>query len=556
MLSFLETPGDIKRFLEIMRVFLKYGWETSREVTQMKGKYPFLKCLEGSEECKEEIPGPVKLRKIFEELGPTFIKFGQMLSTRPDLVKEEYIEEMKKLQDNVPPFPFEETEKIIKEELGKSVDTLFKHFEKTPVAAASIGQVHLATMHNGRRVAVKVQRPNITRIIGEDLRIMKFIAELVEKNITETHYYNPTNIAKEFGETIMKELDYKREATNAEHFGMNFRNDANIVIPKVYRDYSTAKVLTLERVQGRKISKFFHSKKSQLKKEIASLYTDCFFRQMLVYGFFQADPHPGNVFVHIRKNKPILSLVDFGMIGRLNEESINNVAAMIVLIVERNVKGLTRQLQAMGVIDSLDDEQKFMLDLADIMDYFYDIGYEKIDFEGFGNALIRAMVKHKARVPQEYLLFLRSISVAQNTVETLDPNFNLVEKATPYIQKIMEEKTKPGYLIRAFRDNYFEFDRLIKRLPESMLKIFKKLEEDDLKVSIEAKNIDELSRSLKKSSNTISISLIVSALILGSGIMLFTNIQTAMGNTADIGAAGFLAAMIIGLLAVMRALRG
>lgn len=555
MLSFLETPGDIKRFLEIMRIFLKYGWESSRQIKQMKGKYPFLKCLDGSEECREDIPGPVKLRRIFEELGPTFIKFGQMLSTRPDLVKEEYIAELKKLQDEVPPFPFEETKRIIKEELGKTIDTLFKHFEKEPVAAASIGQVHLAALHNGKQVAVKVQRPYIERIIAEDLRILRFIAELVEKNIRETQYYNPTSIAREFSETIMKELDYKREATNAEHFGMNFKGEANIAIPKVYRNYTTAKVLTLERVQGRKISKFFHSKSSQLKKDIANLYTDCFFRQMLVYGFFQADPHPGNIFVHVSKNKPVLGLVDFGMIGRLNEESIDNVAEMIVLIVERNVKGLTRQLQAMGVIDSLDDERQFMLDLADVMDYFYNVSYEKIDFAGFGNALIKAMVKHKARVPQEYLLFLRSMSVAQNTVELLDPHFNLIEKAAPYIKKIMEEKTKPGYLIRTFRDNYFEFDRLVKRLPESLINIFKKLENEDLKVSIEAKNIDELGRSLRRSSNTLSISLIMSALILASGMMLFTGIDTIIGNTADIGAVGFLAVLVIGLLIIMRALR-
>jgi ubiquinone biosynthesis protein len=555
MLSFLETPGDIKRFLEIMRVFLKYGWESSRKIKQMKGKYPFLKCLEGSEKCNEELPGPVKLRKIFEELGPTFIKFGQMLSTRPDLVKEEYINELRRLQDDAPPFPFEDARETIKQELGKSIESIFRHFEKEPVAAASIGQVHLATLKNGRQVAVKVQRPNIEQVISEDLRIMSFIAELVEKNIRETQYYNPTNIAKEFGETILKEIDYKREATNAERFGMNFKGDPNIVIPKVYRDYSTRRVLTLERVQGRRISKLFHNKKKGVRKEIADIYTDCFFRQMLVHGFFQADPHPGNIFIQLHKGKPIMSLVDFGMIGRLNEESRDNIAAMIVLIVGRNVKGLTRQLQAMHVIDRLDDEQKFMLDLADIMDYFYDVGYEKIDFEGFGNALIRAMVKHRARVPQEYLLFLRSISVAQNTVETLDPNFNLVGKATPYIQKIMEEKTKPGYLIRSFRDNYFEFDRFVKRLPESLMNILKKLEDEDIKVSIEAKNIDELSRSLKKSSNTISISLIMSALMLASGLMIFTSIDTGIGNTSDLGAVGFVAAMVIGLLIVMRTLR-
>ncbi len=555
MLSFLETPGDIKRFLEIMRVFLKYGWKSSKDLKKMKGDYPFLDKLNGTQQIGEEIPGPVKLKRIFEELGPTFIKFGQMLSTRPDLIKEEYIIELRKLQDEAPAFPYEETEKIIKTELGKNIKTIFKSFEKEPVAAASIGQVYLATLHDGRHVAVKVQRPNILHTIEEDLRIMGFIAELVEKNIKETQYYNPTNIAEEFGETIMKELDYKREATNAEHFGINFKNDPTVTIPKIFWDYTTMKVITLERVKGRKISKFFHNKKKELKKEIATNFIDCFFKQIFVYGFFQADPHPANVLVHIHKDKPVISLIDFGMVGRLMKDTRDNFAAMLVLMVERNVKGLTRQLQAMGLIDHLDDEKKFMLDLAEIMDYFYDISYDKIDFAGFGNAMIRTMVKHKAQIPQEYLLFLRGMSVAQNTVETLDPTVNLMARAEPYIRTIMEEKMKPGYLIRTFKDNYFEFDRLIKRLPDSLIKIFGKLEEEDLKISIEATNIDALSKSLIKSSNTVSISLIVAALILGSGMLLFTDINTTIGNTTEIGAVGFIVAGVIGLLVVMRALK-
>ncbi len=555
MLSFLETPGDIKRFLEIMRVFLKYGWETSKEMKGMKERFPFLSRLEGSYEGGKEIPGPVKLRKIFEELGPTFIKFGQMLSTRPDLVKEEYINELKKLQDEAPPFDFVEVKHIVKNELKKPIDSIFKRFEKNPVAAASIGQVHLAELHNGKKLAVKVQRPDIEHIIAEDLRIIHFIAGLVEKSIKETQYYNPTSIAEEFAETIRKELDYNREAKNAERFAINFKHDPNVRIPKVYWKYTSKRVITLERVKGKKISEFYNYKNKTLKKKIANTYIDCFFKQMLLYGFFQADPHPANIFVYIQKGKPIISLVDFGMVGRLDYELRDSFAVAMVLIVDRNVRGLGKQLQAMKLVNRLDDEQQFTLELAEIIDYFYDVNSNRVNLAGFGNALIKVMVKHKVKIPKHYLLFLRSIGIAQDSVQRLYPDINLIANARPYIEKLLKEKTKPEYMLRSFRENYFEFQRFLRDFPESIMKIFKKMEEEDFKVSVEAETLDELGHSLSKSSNTVSVSVIVAALILASSLMLNSQLETVVGSTSDIGAVGFFAAIVIGMLIVMKALR-
>ncbi len=486
MLEFLHTPADIKRFLEIMRVFLKYGWESAVEIKKMKERFPFLSRLEGSRVGGEELPNPVKLRKIFEELGPTFIKFGQMLSTRPDLIKEEFIVELKKLQDEAPPFDFVEVRHIIKKELGKNVETIYRKFDKTPVAAASLGQVHLAELKNGRHVAVKIQRPDIEHTIQEDIHIISFIAGLIEQSLTSTKYYNPTEVAKEFAETLNKELDYNREGKNAEKFAHNFRNSPNVKIPKIFWKYTSRRVLTLEKVQGKKISAFYNNKSKALKKKIALDYIDCFFKQVLVHGFFQADPHPANVFVSIHKGKPIISLVDFGMVGRMDYETRDNFATAMVLIVEKNIKGLTKQLLAMKLIDRLDDEKEFMIDLSETIDYFYDAEFQRIDFAGFNNALIGIMIKHHARVPKHYLLFLRSMSIAQDTVQKLHPDINFIENAKPYIIKIMEEKTKPGYMVKSFKENYFELNRFVRDLPESVMHIFKKMEEEDFKISIEA----------------------------------------------------------------------
>jgi len=555
MLNFLETPADIQRFLEIMRVFLRYGWEGSSEVAQMKERFPFLSRLEGISREEEKLTGPVKLRKIFEELGPTFIKFGQMLSTRPDLIKEEYVVELRKLQDEVPPFDFVEARHIIQQQLGKPLEKIFRQFDEKPVAAASIGQVHYAELLNGKKVAVKVQRPDIEHIIQEDLRIIQFIAGLVEKSIKETKYYNPVSIAQDFAETMVKELDYNREAKNAEIFRKNFQHEEGIIVPAVLWEHTTGKVLTLERVPGEKISNFYSNKNAELKKKLAELYIDCFFKQMLVYGFFQADPHPANIFAAVQKGKPVISLLDFGMVGRVDYELKDNFATTIVLIFDKNAKGLMRQLKALGMIDRIEDEQTFLNDIAEIIDYFYDFDLNRIDFNGFGNAFIRALVKNKVRVPRQYLLLIRSLMIAQDSVQKLYPNINIIEIAKPYIGKIMEEKANPAYLLRSFRENYFEMSRFLKELPESIMHIVKKMEEEDFKVSLEAKTLDGLSSSLSRSSSTLSTSIILAAVIMASTALLTAKIDTVIGNTADLGAIGFVAAMAIALFVVLKLLR-
>jgi ubiquinone biosynthesis protein len=554
MLDFLETPGDIKRFLEIMRIFLKYGWESALEVKRMKQKFPFVSRLEGSRVGGDQIPNPVKLRKIFEELGPTFIKFGQMLSTRPDLIKEEFIIELKKLQDQAPPFDYVEVREIIKRELGRTVETMYKKFDKLPVAAASLGQVHLAELKNRKKVAVKVQRPDIEHLIAEDMRIISFIAGLVEKSVKIAHYYNPKSIAQEFAETIQKELDYNKEGKNAERFAANFKGSREVKIPKVYWNQTSKRVITLERVHGKKISKYYRHKNKTLKKKIASKYIDCFFKQMLIDGIFQADPHPANIFVSVHKGNPIISLVDFGMIGRIDSELRDNFGIALVLLVDKNVKGLVKQMQAMKLIDRIDDEQQFTMDVEEIIDYFYDTDNERIDFAGFGNALIRVMVRHKIKVPKQYILLLRSAGIAQDTVMQLSSDINFVERAKPYAMKIIEERTKPEYIMRNFRNNYFEFQRFLTQLPESIMKIFKKMEEEDFKVSIEADTLDELGKDLSRSSNTMGMSIIVAALILASALLLNSNIETAIGSTVDIGSVGFIGALVMGLLVVLKIL--
>jgi len=313
-------------------------------------------------------------------------------------------------------------------------------------------------------------------------------------------------------------------------------------------------VITLERVEGRKISEFYGSKSKALKKKIAEKYIDCFFKQVLLHGIFQADPHPANIFVSVHKGKPLISLVDFGMIGRIDAELRDNFGIALVLLVDRNVKGLVKQLQAMKLVDRLEDEPQFITDIGEIIDYFYDTEYDRIDFAGFGNALIRVMVKHKMSIPHNYILLLRSGGIAQDTVMQLYPEINFVENARPYAAKIIQEKTRPEYALKSFKENYFEFQRFVRDLPESVMKIFKKMENEDFKVSIEAGTLNELGKDLSRSSRTLGISIIIAAVILASALMLNANVQTVLGSAADLASIGFIGAVVIGLLVILKVL--
>ena len=315
----------------------------------------------------------VRLRQAFEELGPTFIKFGQVLSGRPDLITVEFANEFKKLQDEVPPFPYLDAKKIIETDLGADIDQIFHEFDKTPIAAASIAQVHRAVLHDGSIVAVKVRRPGIEKALAQDIPILFWLADLLEKNVPESHLYNPAGIVEEFAHTVKQELDMHIEADNARKFAENFKDSDKIKIPVVYDGYSSRRILTMEWISGIRIDDLDGLVMGGFNThEIAKCGAEAFFKQVFEDGIFHADPHAGNMFV---MENGRVGMLDFGMVGRLTDDSMEVIADTFLSLVRKDFDGLVRQYIALGFVpESIDQERfrkAFKRDLVELLDPLY-----------------------------------------------------------------------------------------------------------------------------------------------------------------------------------------
>ena len=305
-MKFRRAYRDAKRVKDVVNILLKQGLGYSIEKMNLKSHLTFGK---KTKDVSKRVSTQVKLRKAMEELGGTFIKFGQLLSIRPDLIPESYCEEFAKLQDNVRPFPYEQVKDVIEKDFKKPIHKVFIHFEKTPIAAASVGQVHMAKLRTGETVAVKVQRPNINQIFESDIDILYYIANLAEKHIPELKDYNPVAIVNEFENYTKRELDYNLEGKNIDVFYKNFVGSKTIKIPRVFLSYTSKRVLTMEYIDGININKYKATKEE--KKKIIKNLLSCFMKQILEDGFFHADPHPGNIFI-LKDHR--IELLDFGIV--------------------------------------------------------------------------------------------------------------------------------------------------------------------------------------------------------------------------------------------------
>ena len=356
---FKEQKPDYKRVRKIISVLAKYQFGNILERSGLKKKFkiPYISSDEFKESSDKE--APKRLRLVLEELGTTFIKLGQVLSTRPDLVGKEVADELAKLQDEVPPIPFESVRNVVETDLENSLDNLFEEFKKIPIASASIAQVHEARLKDGTRVAVKIQRNEIESQIKKDIVILRYLAGQVENRVSDLKYYNLKGIVNEFERVIAKEMDFEQEARNIERFRIIFEDDRNVCAPQVYNEYTTTRVLTMDYIDGIKITEITPNSEINPKK-IAEIGTECYFKQIFMHGFFHGDPHPGNLLV-LPDNT--LCFVDFGMVGHLDKEFMNNLAELFVYTVNYDIKGMINQMKYMRLINENTHVEELRVDL-------------------------------------------------------------------------------------------------------------------------------------------------------------------------------------------------
>ncbi len=543
------------RYLKIIQVLIKYGFEDVVAQTGLEAIFDLGRkvTFRKTDQKISRLSRWERMRMALEELGPTFVKFGQIMSTRPDLVPLELIAELKKLQDTVPPFPEEKAIGVIEEELGGSVDEIFKNFEATPIAAASIAQVHRATLAGGEEVAVKVRRPGIERTIETDLDIMFHLATMVEKHIEEMRAYNLVKIVEEFDRSIHKELNFFLEASNIERFGNYFRKDKEIHVPECYRDYSSKKVLTMEFIEGIKISEIELLKEHSLDpKIIARRGGELVLKQIFEFGFFHADPHPGNIFV-LPGN--VICFLDFGMMGTLTrstQELITSIAAgALTRDVSRIIRSVLRLCETNGNIN----RKELELQVTELIDRYFYVSLEQMDMAALINDLIRFFPDNNLVIPADLYLLARALVLLQGNGEMLDPDYNVARQIEPYVKKMIRQRLHFRTLAKDLLASSEELVELTKELPFEIREIIDKIKNGTLKMDIEHKGLGPMLGTHERISNRIAFAIVLAAIIIGSSLITLSRIPPLWRDVPVIGVVGFIAAGLLGFWLLISILR-
>jgi ubiquinone biosynthesis protein len=550
-----RTYRHLARYRQILTVFFKYGFGDLVELLKIEQYIEIgLQLISKNRRTRlEKLSRAQRVRMACEELGPTYIKFGQILSTRPDLVPVDFIKELSKLQDNVPSSPFSEVSKIIESELGGPPEDIFDFFEKTPLASASIGQVYRATLKDGEAVAVKVQRPGIKKIIEVDLEIMLHLATLMERHIEEMSLHQPVKIVEEFARTLEKEIDYTIEATNMERIACNFLNDLTIYVPKVFRDTTTESVLTTEFVEGIKVSEIDRLEKAGLDRKLITVRgAGIVLKQIIKHGFFHADPHPGNIFV-LPDN--VICLLDFGMTGSVDRRTREDFIDLAESVVNRNESRATQVLLKLTYRDEDPDIRLLEKDVADFMGRYLHKPLKDIKIGKLLNNLLELAFQHRLRIPPDIFLMLKAFSTIEGVGLMLDPDFDMIQQAAPFIKEVKLARMSPQRITGDIFRLAIELFQFVENFPKDILSITRLIKQQKLSLNLEYKGLDKMLSTYDQISNRISFSIIIAALIIGSALVIMSKVPPLFYDISLIGIVGFLAAAIMGIWLLVAILR-
>ncbi len=544
----------LKRYRKIINVLVKYEFGYVVEHLGLSRYWAFGGRLLHKKSGIENKTVEERARMVLEELGPTYVKLGQILSTRYDLLPESFIEEFAKLQDVVPPFPFLEAKAIIESELGKPIDELFESIDLVPMAAASIGQVQKAVLLSGEEVIVKVQRPNIIETIDTDLRMLKDIAIFAQKHIKEGRIYNFVDIVEEFSHVIHNELDYIKEGQNADKFHRNFIGVDSVYIPKVYWEYTTKHVLTLEYATGVKINNIEKLERMGLdRKKVARNFSTAYVKMLFEDGFFHGDPHPGNVFV---MPDEVILFLDFGMVGTISKSMMESMTNIMIATVKKDIEVLIDSLVEMGVVNPDDiDMIKFRAELAELVESYYTVSLKNVSPDVLLMELIDLLMEHHGKVPSNIMLLSKTLMMEEEVNTRLDPDYNLAEVAEPFVHDLFRKRSRPDHILKDAAKTALEFAGLLRKLPRKVDRVMGRLEKGSLRLEFEHKGLDMVVGELDTMSNRISFALIISAIIVGSSLILQTDMTPQVYDAPVLGILGFIVAGVMGFGLVLSIIR-
>ena len=511
-----SASRNLGRISEIAQVAVKHGFGYFFERHRLTDLLPWgAKVLPVERERSQR---GQHLREMFDELGPTFVKFGQLLSTRPDIVPPDIIVELRKLQDDVTPFPYVQVEQVVEAELGLPVEKLFIEFNERPLAAASIGQVHEALLPNGRRVAVKVQRPNAPKQVEADLALLYQAAKITKERVRALDFIDARGLVDEFARSIRHELDYRHEARNAQTFYRNFAGDQHVRIPRVVWSYTRARVLTLDYLDGIQIQDVDPDEYTiEERRRLAYLMTEAWMTMIFKHGVFHGDPHPANVLVLGSPER--IGLVDFGLAGKLSDDDMTKLTRLFIDAAQENVEALPKRLSDLGVRYDKGREDEFVAYIRELYDRYYGARLSEIDplqliREGF--QLIYAM---NLRLPTRFLMLDKAIATLGSVGVELYPDFNVFEVAKPYARDLVVERLSPHRLARDARKEVRELARVLREAPYQWHDFLEQVRDGQIEVGFVHKGLEEFMPRVEQSMNRLVIALVAAGGLIGSSLI-------------------------------------
>ena len=509
------------RYRQIALILVKYRLGEFIRILGLDHYLPFSWTPPGNPWRKEIYSVSQRTRMALEEAGTTFIKMGQILSTRTDVLPSDFIQELTKLQDSLTPLPLETVEAVIKNELGRPVSELFATFDPKPLGVASIGQVHGATLADGTEVVIKVQKPGVKEQVTEDLEILRQLGAVAARHAGEMQQYDLAGLVEEISDTMSGELDYIREGHSAEHFARFFQDDPKMHIPKIFWDYTTSRVITLERIRGINILDFTGLDKAKIdRKELAKRAANIWVRMVFEDTVFHADPHPGNLFVEADGR---LGLVDYGMIGLVDDEVRSYVVSVVKGVLDRDVDILMDSLVDLGAVAPAGSKEALRKDLKHIMGH-YPLLTEDLNLTSNLGELFAVVRRNHIQLPGNTFLLLKTMTMAQGLGQELDPDFDFFALLTPSVEKMLQKKYKPSSILRRLPPAVAELAIFGAGLPNRLARIVKTVERGELHFSADVTGVERHMEHLERLVNRAIIGIVAAAVILG-GALIFVAIK-------------------------------
>lgn len=552
-LQFTRSVRSLNRLRHIAQVLTRHGFgHIVTQINLARFLPVWMLRKKGLPRSLEEGASAVgrRLASVCAELGPTFIKFGQMISSRPDIVPPEVLKELRSLQDDVPPFDTEVAMDIIAQELGRPTGDCFATFDRSPVASASIGQVYRATLVDGTDVMVKVRRPDIDQIIRLDMQLLQWLAESLERFMPELRIFHPTLLVSELEEMLTRELDYVNEASVTSRFFRAFQEEPGIRIPEVYWDLSGSRVLTLQALRGRNVESLVDDPGGADgrvdQKLVARRLADCYLRQIFELGVFHADPHPGNILVDPPAG---VGLIDFGQVGTITDDLMTQLVVMVYAAVNREIEVVVDALADLDALGRETDRRQLQRSLQVLLDKYYGLPLKRLNLGVLFNEFLDVVRQHDVIVPRDVLSLLKALATVAGVTSRLDPDLNLLELIQPRIKRALTERLSPPQVAKGSLVWGWHVFSLVRNAPVQLRDFLRGLRSGAWKLHVQHENLERLVGELDRSSNRLSFAVVIAAIIVGSSVVISagSDMRVLGFPIHYLGILGYLMAGVLGL---------